>query len=205
MSLIRWWFELELLYHVGFPDSSVDKESACNAGDPSLIPGSGRSPLQHINTSLDTAAINLRNAVCFHLEGSAINSHCPTHLYQVFSPCLNHNPIRRDLYCFFIHIHLFTYSSFTYSFFIPDPLHWLLSCWFDLMKRKLNFSRHPINHMYATLMDFLRGWWSRVKKSRLLHLIPPTSRKKHNSYWTFWIFKENKCLIRVWYPNMFTE
>ena len=23
----------------GFPDSSVDKESACNAGDPSLIPG----------------------------------------------------------------------------------------------------------------------------------------------------------------------
>ena len=26
-----------------FPDSSVGKESACNAGDPSLIPGSGRS------------------------------------------------------------------------------------------------------------------------------------------------------------------
>ena len=27
----------------GFPDSSVGKESACNAGDPSLLPGSGRS------------------------------------------------------------------------------------------------------------------------------------------------------------------
>ena len=26
------------------PDSSVGKESACNAGDPSLIPGLGRSP-----------------------------------------------------------------------------------------------------------------------------------------------------------------
>ena len=26
-----------------FPDSSVSKESTCNAGDPSLIPGSGRS------------------------------------------------------------------------------------------------------------------------------------------------------------------
>ena len=26
----------------GFPDSSVGKESACNAGGPSLIPGSGR-------------------------------------------------------------------------------------------------------------------------------------------------------------------
>ena len=27
----------------GFPHSSAGKESACNAGDPSLIPGSGRS------------------------------------------------------------------------------------------------------------------------------------------------------------------
>ena len=32
-----------LVYHcLGFPDSSVSKES-CNAGDPNLIPGSGRS------------------------------------------------------------------------------------------------------------------------------------------------------------------
>ena len=30
------WFQ-------GFPDSSVGKESACNAGDPGSIPGSGRS------------------------------------------------------------------------------------------------------------------------------------------------------------------
>ena len=28
----------------GFPDSSVGKESTCNAGDPRLIPGLGRSP-----------------------------------------------------------------------------------------------------------------------------------------------------------------
>ena len=28
----------------GFPHSSVGKESTCNAGDPGLIPGSGRSP-----------------------------------------------------------------------------------------------------------------------------------------------------------------
>ena len=27
---------------LGFPDSSVGKESACNAGDPGSIPGSGR-------------------------------------------------------------------------------------------------------------------------------------------------------------------
>ena len=29
--------------YVGFPDSSVGKESACNTGDPGSIPGSGRS------------------------------------------------------------------------------------------------------------------------------------------------------------------
>ena len=41
------------------PDSSVGKETACNAGDPSSIPGSGRSagegigyPLQHSRASL---------------------------------------------------------------------------------------------------------------------------------------------------------
>ena len=28
----------------GFPDSTIGKESACNAGDPGLIPGLGRSP-----------------------------------------------------------------------------------------------------------------------------------------------------------------
>ena len=43
----------------GFPDSSVGKECTCNAGDPSLIPGSGRSagegigyPLQYSWASL---------------------------------------------------------------------------------------------------------------------------------------------------------
>ena len=33
---------VKLLY--GFPDSSVGKESACNAGDPGSIPGSGSFP-----------------------------------------------------------------------------------------------------------------------------------------------------------------
>ena len=46
-------------YQMGFPHSSVGKESACNAGDPSSIPGSGRSsgegigyPLQYSWASL---------------------------------------------------------------------------------------------------------------------------------------------------------
>ena len=30
--------------YMGFPDSSVSKESTCNAGDPGSIPGLGRSP-----------------------------------------------------------------------------------------------------------------------------------------------------------------
>ena len=40
------------MYYEGFPDSSVDKESACNAGDPSLIPGLGRSPGEGIDYPL---------------------------------------------------------------------------------------------------------------------------------------------------------
>ena len=36
--------ELVLSFRKGFPDSSVGKEFACNAGDPSSIPGFGRSP-----------------------------------------------------------------------------------------------------------------------------------------------------------------
>jgi len=38
--------------HQWFPGSSVGKESACNAGDPSLIPGSGRSAREEIGCPL---------------------------------------------------------------------------------------------------------------------------------------------------------
>ena len=34
--------EAEISFQKGFPGSSVGKEFACNAGDPSSIPGSGR-------------------------------------------------------------------------------------------------------------------------------------------------------------------
>ena len=37
---------------MGFPDSSVGKESACNAGDPGSIPGLGRSPGEGIGYPL---------------------------------------------------------------------------------------------------------------------------------------------------------
>ena len=36
-------FSKDLPWFLGFPDSSIGKESACNAGDPGSIPGLGRS------------------------------------------------------------------------------------------------------------------------------------------------------------------
>ena len=35
---------MSIYKYMGFPGSSAGKESACNAGDPSSIPGPGRSP-----------------------------------------------------------------------------------------------------------------------------------------------------------------
>ena len=44
---------------MGFPDSSVGKESACNAGDPNLIPGSERSPGEEIGYLLQCSWASL--------------------------------------------------------------------------------------------------------------------------------------------------
>ena len=41
-----------MLLLLGIPDSSVGKEYTCNAGDPGLIPGLGRSPGEGIHYSL---------------------------------------------------------------------------------------------------------------------------------------------------------
>ena len=53
------WFQGQISGILGFPDSSVGKESSCNAGDPGSISGSGRSagegigyPLQYSWASL---------------------------------------------------------------------------------------------------------------------------------------------------------
>ena len=55
---------------MGFPDSSVGKESSCNAGDPGSIPVSGRSPgkgigypLQYSWTSLVAQLVKLSPAM----------------------------------------------------------------------------------------------------------------------------------------------
>ena len=55
----------------GFPDSSVGKESACNAGDPSSIPGSGRFPgegkVYPLQYSTFTSLHKNKVIVCGHL------------------------------------------------------------------------------------------------------------------------------------------
>ena len=43
----------------GFPDSSVGKESVCNAGDPGLNPGSGRSTGEGIGYPLQCSWASL--------------------------------------------------------------------------------------------------------------------------------------------------
>ena len=55
---------------LGFPHSSVGKESVCNAGDPGWIPGSGRSagegigyPLQYSWTFLVTQLVKNQPAM----------------------------------------------------------------------------------------------------------------------------------------------
>ena len=42
---------------MGFPDSSAGKESACNAGDPGLIPGPGSSPGEGIGYPLQYSCL----------------------------------------------------------------------------------------------------------------------------------------------------
>ena len=42
----------KVILPLGFPDGARGKKSSCNAGDPSLIPGSGRSPREGIGYPL---------------------------------------------------------------------------------------------------------------------------------------------------------
>ena len=51
---------LQITYLIrGFPDSSLGKESACNAGDSSSIPGSGRSAGEGIGYPLQNSWASL--------------------------------------------------------------------------------------------------------------------------------------------------
>ena len=60
------WF-LTCPHHSGFPHSSVDKESACNAGDPGSIPESGRSTGEGIGYPLQYSS--LENSMDYIIHG----------------------------------------------------------------------------------------------------------------------------------------
>ena len=54
---------------MSFPDSSDGKESICNAGDPSSIPGSGRSPGEGIGFPLQYSWASLMAQLVKNLPG----------------------------------------------------------------------------------------------------------------------------------------
>ena len=74
-SLIHWYnIDLANLSYSkpwtrDFPDSSVGKESACNAGDPGLIPGLGRSAGKGKGYPLQYSG--LRNSINCIVHGAA--------------------------------------------------------------------------------------------------------------------------------------
>ena len=56
---------------LGFPGSSVGKESTCNAGDPSSIPGSGRSPGEGVGYLLQYSWASLVAQLVMNLPDNA--------------------------------------------------------------------------------------------------------------------------------------
>ena len=84
---------------MGFPGSSAGKESACNAGDPGLIPGSGRStgegigyPLQYSQASL--VAQSVKNSPAIQGRPGLGRSPGRGHGNPLQYPCLE-NPHRQ--------------------------------------------------------------------------------------------------------------
>ena len=66
---------------LGFPDSSVGKESACNAGDPGSIPGSGRSTGEGIGYPLQySGQENFKDSIVHGVTAqfSSVAQLCPT-------------------------------------------------------------------------------------------------------------------------------
>ena len=59
MFVFMWLISLSTTISKGFPGSLADKESACNAGDPGSIPGSGGSAGERIGYPLQYSLASL--------------------------------------------------------------------------------------------------------------------------------------------------
>ena len=67
-------FMIHFRVHLGFPDSSVGKESACNAGDPGAIPGPA-GPRQSLLLAKDPTSFceNLIYPKCIRFPETSLN------------------------------------------------------------------------------------------------------------------------------------
>ena len=96
------FFQVQMEYSpaYGFPDSSVGKESACNAGDPGLIPGLGRSPRKGKGYPLQY--FDLENSMDYIVHG-VTNSQ--TQLSDFHFPFPHHTvfEVPQFVYMFFCH------------------------------------------------------------------------------------------------------
>ena len=75
------------IHTMGFSDSSVGKESACNAGNPGLIPGAGRSTGEALGCPLQCS-------FAFCVAQLVKNLHCNRR--RGFDPWVGKIPWRRE-------------------------------------------------------------------------------------------------------------
>ena len=123
---------------MGFPSSSVGKESACNAGNPGSIPGSGRSPgegngdpLQYscLGNSMDRGHGGLQS-----MGLQRVRHNCVTFTFHIYSfflffffhsvrTCLSLSIISSSFIIYFQwwHFHSFQLSSYGLVLFLIVP------------------------------------------------------------------------------------
>ena len=88
---IYWQVVPKWASQMGFTDSSVSKESACNAGDPSSIPGSGGSAGEGIGYPFQYSWAFLGSAGC----KDSINCKWEVHAFLVFYSGMWHSTVIR--------------------------------------------------------------------------------------------------------------
>ena len=104
------------MHTLGSPDSSAGKESACNAGDPGLIPGWGRSarggisyPLQYSWASLVARLVKNPPAVWETQTEKGIATHSSILAWMIpWSACIVHGVAKSLTQMSDIHFHAHT-------------------------------------------------------------------------------------------------